>query len=522
MGFLTTLRSSGSFRANYSDWDDFWFRRVPSMTDAGVSMSGDAAMTLSAFWAGVTTKAQDFASLPCLLYQRDGRAKDRATRHALYRRLRWQPNPSQTAYEFFEMASGHLDTRGNFYAQIVENDRGMILALLPRHPDRVRVLGLTPAGLRQYEWAPSDGREPQKMTQMQMMHVCGYSSDGMKGLSAIEYGARSLGIALAGDTYAGNFFRNGAAPAFAVKHPLTLGEDGQKNLRDSIKHYNAGLSNAHGVLILEEGMDVSTIGIKPQEAQLIEARVFGIEEIARWINMPLHKLKVNKPGSVSYASVEMFDIEYVMDTMGPLARRFEQVFWRDLLSETEQQTYFAEFLLDARLRGDSASRAAFYKSGYNRWLTRNEIREKENMNPVPGGDEWGAADGDPAPRDRNAADDPRDPRGRPQGHADSRARLIALEAAARVVQKEIAQATRAAQKHGNDAEAWQAWLGEFYGDHAGFVGQVLKVPSHQARAYADARMKELGSTGIAAVGDWETRVVPQLAALALGENDHVV
>lgn len=518
MGFLTTLRSGTSFRASYSDWDNFWYSQVPFMSDSGLPMSRDAAMTLSAFWSGVTSKAQDFASLPCLLYQREGRAKERATRHALYRLLRWQPNPSQTAFEFMEMASGHIDTRGNFYAQIVENDRGRVLGLVPRHPDRVRVLGLTPLGLRQYEWTPTDGREPQTLTQLQLMHVCGFSSDGLKGLSAIEYGARSLGIALAGDTFAGNFFRNGASPSFAVKHPLTLGETGQENLRKSFKHYNAGLANAHGLLILEEGMDVATLGIKPAEAQLLEARVFGIEEIARWINMPLHKLKVNKPGSVSYASVEMFDIEYVMDTMAPLARRFEQVFWRDLLSETEQQTYFAEFLLDARLRGDSAARAAFYKSGYGRWLTRNEIREKENMNPVPGGDDWESPDAEPAARDRTPGEDERDPRGRPRGDAgNTRARLIALEASARVVQKEIAQATKAAQKHANDAPGWQKWLGEFYDDHAGFIGQVLKVPSHQARAYVDARQKEL-SKGISAVSDWETRVVPQLAAIALGEE----
>lgn len=516
MGLLTRLRS-GSVRASYSPIDDFWFNPLARTSGVGGPISGDAALTLSAFWAGVTTKAQDFATLPCLFYRHVGRTRERAKRHALYRRLRWQPNPSQTAFEFFEMASGHIDTRGNFYAQIVEDDHGTILALLPRHPDRVRVLGLTPLGLRQYEWTPTDGREPQKFTQQQMMHVCGFSSDGLKGLSAIEYGARSIGIALAGDTFAGNFFHNGASPAFAVTHPLTLGETGQKNLRESFKHFNTGLSNAHGILILEEGMDVATLGIKPQEAQLLEARVFGIEEMARWLNMPLHKLKVNKPGSVSYASVEMFDIEYVMDTLHPLSNRFEQAIWRDLLSETEQQTYFAEFLLDARLRGDSSSRATFYKSGYGRWMTRNEIREKENMNPVDGGDTFEEPIDDPA-ADRDRSDDERDPRGRPRGDADVRARLIAIEAAARVVQKEIAQATRAAQKHGNDAEGWQKWLGEFYGDHADFIGHVLKVPSHQARAYVDARQKELRKNGIAAVTDWESRVVPQLAALALGEE----
>jgi hypothetical protein len=100
----------------------------------------------------------------------------------------------------------------------------------------------------------------------------------------------------------------------------------------------------------------------------------------------------------------------------------------------------------------------------------------------------------------------------------SRARLIVHEAAARVVQKEISAATRAAQRHANDATAWQAWCREFYEDHAGFIASVLKLPSHEARQYAAAQGQALATKGISVTQEWEARVVPRLAALALGEE----
>lgn len=516
MSLLMRLRAGDTFRASYAAWDDFWFNPDPYGNNAGIRVTPETALTLSAFWSAVTMKAADFASVPCLLYERlPERGRERATDHRLYRLLRWQPNRWQTAFEYFEMLSAHLDLRGNFYAEVVESPSaralGMVAELIPRHPDRVTP-ELLPNGRKRYIWRPPSA-EPVVIPQERMHHVTGLSGDGIKGLSVIEYGARSLGIAMSADTYSGRFFSHGASPSIYVKHPQVLGPKAAANLRKSIAGYVSGLNNAHGVLVLEEGMDAATLSIKPQEAQLIEARVFGIEEVARWTDMHLHRLKVNKAGAVSYASVEMFDIEYVMHTLRPRAVRVEQAIWRDLLSDREQVTHYPEFLLEALLRGDSQARALFYKSGIeSQWLVPNEVRERENLNPVPWGDK-------PVEKKPSRADgDPRDPKGRPRSDGDLRARLITLEAAARVVQKELATASKAAVKFANDADGWQSWCQAFYDDHANFLSHVLKMPSHVARDYAAQRRDELTKKGMPATLDWETRVVPQLAALALGEE----
>jgi hypothetical protein len=87
--------------------------------------------------------------------------------------------------------------------------------------------------------------------------------------------------------------------------------------------------------------------------------------------------------------------------------------------------------------------------------------------------------------------------------------------------KEIAAATRAGKKFASDPDGWQTWCREFYDDHAGFIGHVLKLSSQEARTYAEQQRLALETSGIPVIADWETRVVPQLAALALGEaNGH--
>lgn len=448
------------------------------------------------------------ASLPLILYKRLSRGKERATNHSLYKRLRWQPNPWQTAYEFEEMSEVHLCLRGNFYAKLVE-DRGTITGLLPLHPDRVTA-ELLPSGMVRYTYLPKTG-PAEILMQNQMHHRRGRSLDGVTGVSPIEYASQILSIAMAGERFAAGHYSGGAAPPFALKHPLTLGPDAQTRLKESIAAYRT----SDKFMILEEGMDAVTLGVSARDAQILESRQYEIEEIARIWNVPLHMLKVNKAGSVSYASVEMFDLDFIMHTVRSEAVRNEQAMWRDLLSEREQDEYVAEYLLDALMRGDSAARALFYKSGIeSQWLLPNEARERENMNPLSGGDVFPDITPTPAP----APNTPRDPKGRPRGEAEARARLIVAEAAARVVQKEIAAVHKAGIKFANDPKAWRGWCHEFYDDHAGFIGHVLKLPSNQAHAYAASQRQTLLTSGLPATADWETRVVPLLAALALGED----
>lgn len=536
MGFLQAFRAeAGSGRPALSEHDDFWYHPAGWVTDSGIRLSPAAAQSLAAVWCGVNVYAKGVAMLPCHVYERLPRGKERVPGHPLYDVLRWQPNALQTAYEFWEMATGHVVVRGNFYAQIMPGPRGFADQLIPLHPDRMRVAQL-PSGRPLYAYTPASG-QPKTYTQEQIFHLRGPGGNGLTGESFLSYGANSLGGMLAVQSYQRKFFKQGITAAIAVTHPNELGKTGRENLRASINEYAAGLENAFGVLLLEENLSLEKIGISPQDAQLIDATNAGVEDVARWLDLPLHRLKVNKPGAVSYNSVEIANLEYLISSLQPMLIRFEQAIQRDLVLAKDR--YFIEFNMEGQLRGDAKSRADFY---WKMWqmgaYSINDILELENRNPVPGGDrrfvpanmvpveEAGqrvprtvvsaetddlkalVAVADAPPRARAAA--------RPR---DTRAALIITEAAERLVRKEIAAIRKAAERFSADATGWQAWLRTFYADHAGLVAYTLALPPEVAREYVSRHGLELERTGVAATAEWEWREASSLAALVLQQDE---
>jgi hypothetical protein len=189
--------------------------------------------------------------------------------------------------------------------------------------------------------------------------------------------------------------------------------------------------------------------------------------------------------------------------------------------------FFAEFLMDALLRGDLQARAQFYRFAIlDGWMTRNEVRVKENLNPdtaqldeflepqnmrnVTTGD---TVVGPPAGRPSHAPDDSGD--GGPNARRSVRTTMLAIEAAQRVVRKELAAVEKAATRYASDGAAWAQWLHTFYADHAGFVAETLKLPLPLAREYAARQGTQLEAQGIAAAADWEWTVASELATWAI-------
>jgi HK97 family phage portal protein len=487
MGLLTRLRSPDSYRSTYAPWSDFWYKPVPSSYGSGMAadVSPETALRLSMVWRCVRASSYDMASLSILLYKQLDRGKERATTHPLYNILHLAPNAWMTPFLFEQLAQVHILLRGMFYARIIEDMFGVVTALIPMNPDRVKPQ-LLPSGRLGFTHRKPDGGT-EVLTQEQVHYRTGLTLDGIRGMSCIEASAPTLARALAAEGYATEFFTGGAAPPFFLSHPLTLGETAADNLRKSIAKYKAG----DKYLILEEAMEAKALGVSARDAQLLEVQQHNDEQVAGIFGMPGHRVGIMKPGSVSYASVENADLAYVKYVVGAQAKANEEAMTRDLLSAREQNRYVIEYLLESLLRGDSAARAAFYTAlGALEAITPNEVRERENMNPLPGGDtvvKSVAPHADEYPA-RSEGTPHRAKRGARQGdHRRSRRARGA---------KEIAAATRAGKKFASDPDGWQAWCREFYDDHAGFIGHVLKLSSQEARTYAEQQRLALETSGI--------------------------
>ena len=387
MGFLSffdRFRGPNASGGDRSPWGDFFFEPVSARTGSGMRVSPDSALRLAAVYACVRVLSESMASLPLVIYQRraDG-GKDKVTDHWLYRLLAKRPNRFQNPFEWREMLQGHLALRGNAYNQIITNAKGEVVELMPLHPDRIR-LELLPSGEYRYRFTDRFGTES-ILPRGEVWHLRGLSSDGLMGMSPIELARESLGMALAAQDYGARFFANDAKPTGGwIEFPGSFKDsEAKKVFRESYQQAQSG-ANRGKVLVLENGMKFHEVGVTNKDAQFLELRKFQITDVARLFRVPPHM--IGDLDRATFSNIEQQSLEFVMHTMTPWAERWEASIESDLLLEGDDIE--VEFDFANLMRGDAASRASYYQSGIqNGWLTRNEARIAENLNPLEGLDE---------------------------------------------------------------------------------------------------------------------------------------
>lgn len=519
MGVLASLLFGPPRAAAPAADHDFWYRPAGAATQAGVDVSEDGALRISTVFRCVGILAGLVATLPLLMYRRrpDG-GKDRATNHPLAAILHDQPNTWQTAFEFREQMQGHLLLRGNAYAEILPGPRGFADQLVPLHPDRVMPKKLD-SGRIVYEHRQDNGMR-RTLVQDEVFHLRGPSSDGVKGLSVIALARESMGLALATEGFGARLFSQRPTMAGILKHPHRLTSEASKRMAESFTAATTGLANAHLPAVLEEGTDWVSVGMTSEDSQFLETRRFQVADIARWFGVPLPMLNETEKTTSWGTGIEQFMLAFVIHTLMPWLKRWEQAIGRDLVLATE--TYFAEFLVDALLRGATKERYEAYSIalGGRAWMAPNEARTRENLNRVEGYDEiareaQGAASSRSASPARSAAPRPEDAGEDEAARAASRARTILSAAAARLVRREILAIQKWAPRHAADAAAWRSWVEDFYANHADRVAEALAVDRHEAQRYTLDHQQALLRDGVAALEDWDHDAAPALVAMAM-------
>lgn len=355
-------------------------------SDAGVSVSVEGSLKVTAVLAGFTILTEDTSSLPLILYRRLERGKERATNHPYYTMMHDAPNPEMTSMVYRELQVGHMLGWGNFYAQMLWNDAGIVYELWPLNPARMDIFRQD--SKRRYLYTTDTGRQV-AFRQEDILHIPAFGFDGIKGYSRISLAKNAVGLALAAEKYGSRFFANDARPTVVLKSPKPMKPDAQKNLRESWNEIYRGSGNAGKVAVLEDGLDLATIGIEPEAAQFLETRQFQVAEIARMFRIPPHMLG-DVTNSTSWGTgIEQQELGYLSHTLRPWLVRVEQQLNKDLLLPAERSKYYFEHLVDALLRTDISSRMTAYATAINNGiLSPNEAREAENRNPYKGGDTY--------------------------------------------------------------------------------------------------------------------------------------
>ena len=337
------------------------------------------AMGVNAFTAGIRLIAEDLASMPLITYKRLEKGKERAREHLAYALLHDSPNPEMTSMVYRETSVGHLYSWGDWISERELNGVGVTVRLWPLRPDKALIEIDRATGKRIYKYRLPDGTGV-ILPASRIFHVPGFGFDGLRGYSRVTLMRRALESAIVTEQYGLRTMANDARPGVTIKHKEQLSKAAKKNIAESWDELHSGLSNAQRTAVLDEGMEIEHTGFSPEDAQFLESRRFSVEEVARGLRLPPHKL--SDMSRAHFTNIEESNIDYVVGTLGPPATRIEQQINKDIIGDPG---YFAEHLFDSLLRGKTLERFNAYRlaSGGVSWMNGDEIRAKENLNPMP-------------------------------------------------------------------------------------------------------------------------------------------
>lgn len=354
-------------------------------SDGGELVNAQTALGVSAVWACVNLVAGTSATLPCMVYRKNGNGERVEARdHPLFKLLHESPNFDQTAIDFWEFMFASLELWGNAFANI-ERLRGRIISITPINPELVAVRRLADGSI-EYRWS-ENGQSNVKLD-TEVLHIRGFGGNPLGGMSTLQFGRNSFGIARSLEKSAANMFENGMMPSGALIFDKFLSEEQRKVANDRLVSQFVGAQNAGKPLVLEGGTKWETLNINPEDAQLLESRSFSVEDICRLFGVPPFMVGHTSKTSSWGKGLQEQVLGFQKFTLRRRSRRVEAGCRKQLLSAADiANGIFIEFNFDELLRGDSGARAEYYKvmtqiGAY----TINEVRAKENMPPIEGGD----------------------------------------------------------------------------------------------------------------------------------------
>lgn len=352
-------------------------------TYTGKSVDENTAMQVSAVWACVRILAESIGQLPWGVYQRQRNGNMIKVDHDLGTILVETPNADMTSVEFREAVQSNLGLQGNGYSLRNVNGAGNVSSLYPvpsseMIPQRDRYT-------REISYRFYDRGQWEVLPREKVWHLRGFGTNGLVGYSPIGYMRQAMGLAMAAEEFGANVFARGAHPSLIVKIPEWLDDNQREKAQKNLDDLYAGLKNAHKPMMLEGGMALDAGGaiMQPEDLQLLELRRFQLHEIARIWGVPPHMLADME--RATFSNIEEMSLGFVMFTLLPWLRRWEDSATRWLLKPAERKSLRVMFNFDGLLRANTQARAEYLRTMVaNGLMSRNEARAKENMNLVEG------------------------------------------------------------------------------------------------------------------------------------------
>ncbi|OOH89530.1 phage portal protein [Pasteurellaceae bacterium 15-036681] len=349
------------------------------------TMSAEMAMKSGAVYACVNVLASSLAQLPLHVLRKDGNKIESARDHPLYYLLHDSPNFWQTSYKMREYNQSAVLLHGNAYLHIERNKKGEVLSLETREPERTTLLK---KGDR-YTYGYYDDDGPLAIHPDDMVHIKALGTSLKMGKSVIQQHAETIGLGLDAKEFATGFFNGNARPAGIVTVKQQINQNSWENFKKMWEKAQLELRKKENkTILLPADLDYKALTISPVDTELLSMMKLNRSEIAGIFNVPAHM--INDLEKATFSNISEQTIQFIRYSLMPWIVNWEQEINRKAFSTAERKAgYFVKFNLSGIMRGTPSERATFYHNAItDGWMSRNEARIFEDMNPVDGLDEF--------------------------------------------------------------------------------------------------------------------------------------
>jgi len=378
------LRRLNPFAATLRDpTDEMWRALLGKLaSSAGVTVTPLSACGVATVYACVNRHAGSIASVPLEVMRRTADTVTKATDLPLYDLLHNEPNDEMSSVDFRRTLQSQLTLRNAAYAAIVRDGFGQPVELHPIdnkdiYPDR--------NAARQLVYV-LDGKTVAKENILHLRR--GPMCNGIVAPDLMSVVRDVIGLAIVLQDNAAKFFANGSRPGAVLETPNALSDRAFKRVKESFEKVHRGTDKAYAIAILEEGLKYVAQRTDNTDSQFVESRKQQDIAICQALDMQPHK--VGLLDRATFSNIEQQSIEYVMDGVLPNALIWESTLNRMLLTPEQRRAgYYVKFNLAGLLRGDLKSRYEAYALGRMwGWLSANDVRVLEELNPISGGDDY--------------------------------------------------------------------------------------------------------------------------------------
>lgn len=362
-----------------------WFSMgdAGTMTDAGIYVTPEIAKRASAVFACIRILAGCVSTSPAQVFKRTAdEGRELYPGHPLYRKVHLEPNPLMSAAVFFETAVSHIYLHGNAIALLMRNNRGGVRDIFLLDP---RLVKNERVDNRLRYQVPLEGGGYRIYDQDDILHIPNIFVDlkDGRGMATIEAGSQSIGLSLVAERHSASYLKNSMASDTVITYPQALMS---KDMREKTIEYleeHYGGTKKGTPLVLTEGGTAATLTIDAEKAQVLQSREFQVTDITRLFGIPPWLVSAVEKTTSWGAGIEHMNIGMVAYALNPLIVRLEQEFNRKIFRDGKN---FVELNITGLLRGDTKTRHEAYRiaRGGNQepgWMTINEIRKRENLQP---------------------------------------------------------------------------------------------------------------------------------------------